>query len=244
MSTSETKVSRPPDRTATAPGGDPATEAPDADQTTVTTAGTGPDAESPATDGRTARALRTRDALVDATMALIEGGDLRPTAPRIAERAGVSVRSVFQHFDDLESLFSALGDRVFARVAAIGERIDRDLPLEERVDRFIRQRCAINELVTPINRAAVLFAPTSSTINRQFQHGHRLASSSVADTFAPEVVAAGTDGDVLLDGLTVATAWSTWNMLRLLDRRPVAEAEIVVARMVRLVLVGAGALER
>jgi hypothetical protein len=43
----------------------------------------------PPLDGRSARALRTREAIVDACIGLVEEGELRPTAPRVAERAGV-----------------------------------------------------------------------------------------------------------------------------------------------------------
>ncbi|MCB0988145.1 MAG: TetR/AcrR family transcriptional regulator, partial [Acidimicrobiales bacterium] len=70
-------------------------------------------------DGRTARAVRTREAIVDGTLALLAEGDLRPTAPRISERASVSVRSVFQHFDDLETLYAAVGNRVAEQVASM-----------------------------------------------------------------------------------------------------------------------------
>ena len=62
-------------------------------------------------DGRIARGARARAAIVDALLALIEAGELRPSAARIAERAGVSLRSVFQHFKDVESLFAAMADR-------------------------------------------------------------------------------------------------------------------------------------
>ena len=62
-------------------------------------------------DGRIARGKRARTAIVDALLALIEAGELRPSAARIAERAGVSLRSVFQHFRDVESLFAAMADR-------------------------------------------------------------------------------------------------------------------------------------
>ena len=64
-------------------------------------------------------ALCTREAIVDATIALLEDGDLRPTAPRVAERASVSVRSVFQHFDDLQSLHTAVAERIVDRVAVL-----------------------------------------------------------------------------------------------------------------------------
>ena len=70
-------------------------------------------------DGRAARAARTRDAIVEATVALVEAGDVRPTAPRIAGRAGVSVRSVFQHFDDLSALYTAVVCLVVERLAVL-----------------------------------------------------------------------------------------------------------------------------
>ncbi|MCB0976406.1 MAG: TetR/AcrR family transcriptional regulator [Acidimicrobiales bacterium] len=191
-------------------------------------------------DGRTARAVRTRDALVEATMALVEEGDLRPTAPRIAERAGVSVRSVFQHFDDLETLFSALGDRAFARVASLVGPIDTESPLPLRIDRFVTERCQINEAITPINRAAILQAPTSETINRQFRHGHRMAAGHLAESFAPELAKLGSRADELLDALVVVTSWTSWNLLRTLERRDEAEATAIIRRSVDLLFVGAG----
>src|SRR3954464_1268479 len=94
-------------------------------------------------DGRTARAVRTKDAIVDATLALIDEGDLRPTGPRIAERAGVSVRSIFQHFDDLDALFSAVGLRVVDRIAGLIRPIDPADPLDQRSAAFLEQRTSV-----------------------------------------------------------------------------------------------------
>src|SRR3546814_14449175 len=76
----------------------------------------------------------------DATISLIDEGDLRPTAPRVAERAGVSVRSVFQHFDDLESLHAAVAERLVERVAVLVVPIDPAGPLDDRLTRFVHQR--------------------------------------------------------------------------------------------------------
>jgi AcrR family transcriptional regulator len=55
-------------------------------------------------DGRVARSYRSRRAIIDAMRALHAEGDLRPTAPRVAERAGVSLRTVWQQFADTETL--------------------------------------------------------------------------------------------------------------------------------------------
>ena len=65
-----------------------------------------------AVDGRAARALRTRNRVVDALLDLIDEGDLRPPAADVARRAGVSLRSVYQHFDDLETLFRTFDDAI------------------------------------------------------------------------------------------------------------------------------------
>ena len=191
-------------------------------------------------DGRTARAVRTRDSLVDATIALVQAGDLKPTAPRIAEEAGVSVRSVFQHFDDLESLFSAVGERVVQQILPLITPIDGSLPLTERASRLVAQRCQVNEAITPINRAAILFAPTSATITRQFNEGHQFSSAHVTEVFEPELAVAHDGRTALHDALVIALSWSTWNLLRTFEDRSVEDATDAVARMVDLVLTGSG----
>ena len=190
-------------------------------------------------DGRTARAVRTRDGLVDATIELVEEGDLRPTAPRIADRAGVSVRSVFQHFEDLETLFAAVGARVVERLAPLILPIDPAAPLADRVTEFVGQRCEVHEAITPINRAAILQAPTSTTIGEQFQAGHSFGAAHAAQVFETELVAAGSRRPQLLDAIVVACSWPTWNLLRTLEHRSVEDATRSVAGMVDLVLAGA-----
>ncbi len=179
-------------------------------------------------DGRTARAVRTRRAIVDACIALLADGDLRPSAPRIAERASVSVRSVFQHFDDLETLYAAVGERVGEQVLELIGYIDPARPLEERLLEFFHQRASVNEALTPTLRAAVVHAHGSPTINKQFQSGHGLIGAHVAEVFGPEIEMAGERGDLVHGSLLVAGSWSTWNTLRALDHRSEVEAERVV----------------
>ena len=97
-------------------------------------------------------------------LALISEGDLRPTAPRIAERAGVSLRSVFHHFDDLETLFEAAARLQMERVLGLVRPIDAALPLAERLDEIIAQRARVYESVTPVRRAAMLSEPGSRVV--------------------------------------------------------------------------------
>ena len=71
---------------------------------------------APPVDGRRARRHRSRDLAVDALLDLLGEGVLRPTAQQVAERSGVSLRSIFRIFDDVESLNAAACARQLSRV--------------------------------------------------------------------------------------------------------------------------------
>src|SRR3954464_4070189 len=105
-------------------------------------------------DGRTLRAERTRQAITDAHFALLIEGDLRPSAERIAERAGVSLRALWTNFADLETLYAAVGQRQLERQTELPGRIARRLPLQQRVAALCRQRAQVLEFLAPVARAA------------------------------------------------------------------------------------------
>jgi len=193
------------------------------------------DIEHAPVDGRTARAMRTREAIVDACIALVDAGVLRPTAPQIADRAGVSVRSVFQHFDDLETLFAMVAERVIDRLAQLLVAIDGSLPCEERVTAFVTQRVQVLEAVTPIRRAAAIHAPFSAEISKRLQFGHDVLRAEIASVFATELGAVDpTERELLLDVLDISLSWPTWESLRTFDGRTVEESARVLTRMVSL----------
>ena len=183
-------------------------------------------------DGRTLRSIRTRDAIVDATIELVEEGDLRPTAPRVAERARVSVRSVFQHFDDLETLHAAVAERLVARVAQLVVPIDLALPFAERLDRFVTQRGQLLEAVTPIRRAAAVHGPFSSEITARLRTGQAFLRTEVEEVFAPELARSASASPTLLDALDMACSWAVWEGLRAGLGRSEADARAAVRRSV------------
>jgi AcrR family transcriptional regulator len=175
--------------------------------------------------------MRTREAIVDATIALLEQGDLRPTAPRVADRAAVSVRSVFQHFDDLETLHAAVAERLVDRVAVLVFPVEPDLPLAERLDRFVRQRALLLESVTPIRRAAEVHGPFSVEITARLRDGQAFLRSELIHTFGPELDAAGADRQDVLDVLDAALSWATWDGFRAGLGRDQATAQCLMRRL-------------
>ena len=60
------------------------------------------DKENPQADGRRQRSQRSREKILRAYWELMLAGDMSPSAAAIAEHAGVGLRSVFRHFEDLD----------------------------------------------------------------------------------------------------------------------------------------------
>jgi len=166
-------------------------------------------------DGRLARGERARGAIVDALLALIDRGDLRPSAARVAERAGVSLRSVFQHFSDVESLFAAAASRQAERVSIHVGGIPEDGPLARRLGAFVRQRAQLLEAVAPVRRAAILMEPFSRELQVRLGAFRKLKADEVRRVFAPELARRSPAARRRLNSaLAAASSWSMWQALR------------------------------
>lgn len=92
-------------------------------------------------DGRKARRERNREIVVDAVLDAIEAGETIPTIRRVAELAGVSERSIFRYFGDLDELLSCAIDAALERYGPHARIADEGSgPLEERIDALIEAR--------------------------------------------------------------------------------------------------------
>ena len=63
-------------------------------------------------DGRHSRSIATRKRIVAGFIELIAEGSVSPTAEQVAQRAGIGLRTVFRHFDDMETLYREVGTHV------------------------------------------------------------------------------------------------------------------------------------
>ena len=161
-------------------------------------------------DGRTVRAQRTHARVVDALLELLDGGDVRPTSERIAGRAEVSERTVFQHFADREALFQAVSARQYERVMPTLEVISADLPLAERIKRFTDQRSRLLEQLSGVRRGALLMESESEVVADGLAMARRLKATEVRRLFATEIAAS----PELEAPLVSASAWTAWEGLR------------------------------
>jgi TetR/AcrR family transcriptional regulator, regulator of autoinduction and epiphytic fitness len=175
--------------------------------------------DHPPTDGRAARAARTRGAIVDALLELLEEGDLQPTAHRIADRAGISLRLIYHHFGDLEALFHAAALRQGERIVLMTSPIASDLPFDERLDLFAEQRAEILEWMTPVRRASLLQEPFSDELQRARDAALTIGEEHAARLFAEELALVSAEARPAVRAALGATSgWSFWDTLRVSGR--------------------------
>jgi TetR/AcrR family transcriptional regulator, regulator of autoinduction and epiphytic fitness len=181
-------------------------------------------------DGRVQRGERTRGAIADALLALLEGGRAQPTAREIAAAAGVSLRSVFQHFDDMEALYAVCVELQHERVAALRIPIDERRSRAERIDRLIAQRARLYEHIAPVRRAALAVAPGSDVIRGGLATLADEQRREIASVFARELD--GPDRRERLAAVEVATSFDAWDHLRRVQGLSMAAAQRAVRRLV------------
>jgi len=188
-------------------------------------------------DGRLARSARTRHAVVDALLDLLNEGDLRPTAARIAERAGVSLRLVFHHFDDLEAIYSELADRQAERVKPLTKPIDVALPFARRIELFSTQRGRVLETLSPVRRSAVLMEPFRPALAKRLKHARDLMRAAAIAAFQPELAKIAADERrTKIAALDVMTSWTAWEQMRRHQGLSETEAREVMATSFRALL--------
>lgn len=86
-------------------------------------------------DGRNQRSAETKARILAAGRAMMLAGNFRPSVAAIADKALVSVRSVFTHFDSVEKLHATLLDDELLRVDIWTQVMTASAPCD--VDRVV-----------------------------------------------------------------------------------------------------------
>jgi AcrR family transcriptional regulator len=168
-----------------------------------------------ATDGRNARTLRTRQVIRDAHMDLLRDGELKPSARQIAARAGVSVRALWDHFKDLESLMAATAARQLADQDAGVAPVPAALPLGERIAAYCAQRAAVLEALAPLARAADVQRPFSAALQENLRGNLDRIRADVERLFDAELAALDPEHRTrTVLSVCAAADWATWKLLR------------------------------
>ena len=195
------------------------------------------DADGEPVDRRRLRTERGRELVVTALLQFFDEGESQPGAARIAARAGVSERSVFRYFDDLDALAAEAVARqigrtreLFAPPAATGD-------LDARVRALADQRMRIHDQVAIVSAAGRRIEARAPSVAEAFEIRRRLFREQVAAQFAPELDAhRGRERTELLDAVDAAASFELIDQLRTVAGHSRARTRAVVVRTLRALL--------
>lgn len=189
------------------------------------------------TDGRVLRGERTRRRIVQALLDLINDGVREPTASQIAQRAEVSVRSVFQHFSDIEALYEDLASEQRGRIAPLLASLERPADLADRIDALVAQRRNLFEAIAPVRHAIGGRAVESPALRARLDELSAALRSQLADQFDDELTAINdTQGEQTLHALDVVCSFEAWDRMREYQRLDAEGAAAVMQTAVAALL--------
>jgi len=167
-------------------------------------------------DGRNRRAAETRRKIIAAAKAMISETSTAPTVVAVAKRADVSVRSVFQHFGDVESLFVTVVDSIRDDLV-VPPPTPSNRPLLGRISSVVENMAQLFDKIVPLRVAAGQFANHPALIERARVSKQELREATF-EAFAPEFAnLSESDREQLADAIGAALSLEAWIVLRRRD---------------------------
>ena len=166
-------------------------------------------------DGRHLRSERTKQLIMEAFLALLRESPMMPTAAQIAERAGYSVRSIFERFADLNALRIAAVDYQLAHAAALAPPRHVDGDRQTRIKSQVETRAGTCERGVALWRVFLYTVEESEELKIRFRIARQRTIDRLEIMYRPEL---STLGDVerkhLLIALEALTDMESWARMR------------------------------
>jgi AcrR family transcriptional regulator len=138
-------------------------------------------------DGRRLRSERTRQHILEAYIALLRDNPRPPTASQIADRAGYSVRSLFERFPDLLALSLAAADMAFAQANVLAAIRNLHADRATRIRTQVETRAQACEEWLPLWRALILNQHVSSELQQRIRKVREAVLARIEMTYLPEL---------------------------------------------------------
>jgi AcrR family transcriptional regulator len=185
-----------------------------------------------AIDGRHHRSIKTRQVIVTAFIDLIGRGHPSPTAEQIAAHAQVGLRTVFRHFDDMETLYREITQRLDELMLPLVHKHLKATLWSQRLVESIERRCDIFDRLAPYHIAAQLHMHDSAYILQQVNRRVKIEK----DILAWLLPSAYVEDRVFFEALSMLVSLETWMRLRGLQGLSASKAKAVVLKAVQSLL--------
>lgn len=184
---------------------------------------------STVTDGRHHRSIKTRQVIVTAFMDLIGSGHPSPTAEQIATQAQVGLRTVFRHFDDMETLYREITLRLDELMMPLVNKHLTSTLWSDRLVESIERRCDIFDRLTPYHIAAQFHMHDSEYIRQQVKRRVKIEKDILTWLLPAPCV----EDRVFFESLSLLVSLETWMRLRTLQGLSASKAKAVVLSTVQ-----------
>jgi AcrR family transcriptional regulator len=139
-------------------------------------------------DGRRLRRQQNREAVIDALLASFRDGVYQPSSSEIAQRAGLSPRSLFRYFDDIDDLHRAATTRELRRARPLLEiGVGREAPTDAKIRALAVARVRLFEQTVPSATAARIAAHRYPVLAAELANRRSFLRAQIAELFAPEL---------------------------------------------------------
>lgn len=166
-------------------------------------------------DGRSTRSERSRQSILRAYMELVSEARRQPTALQIAERAGCSLRLIFQHFADLGSLTLAAAKISYQQGRARGDAAKLDGDRDTRIRTHMERRARNCEAWLPLWRVGHTQYDQSPELARLGSLVRKATMDRFAVMYAPELAGlSDVERRRLLIAFEAITDYESWGRLR------------------------------
>lgn len=191
-----------------------------------------PKADPARVDGRRERSRSSHRRIVEAMMELIAGGDLMPSAARVAEEAGIGLRTVFRHFDDMDSLYGEISATIAERVLPI---VTAPYPGDDwraHIRELARRRVRVFETMLPFRLAANIKRYQSPFLMGQYGQVVTIERELVLRLLPAHVLS----HRITAEAICAALSFQNWRALRHDQSLSSEEAGTVTAHMVEALI--------
>ena len=183
-------------------------------------------------DGRLKRSVATRKKILQALTALTYEGFLSPTAEQVAMRADVGLRTVFRHFDDMDSLYREINTDLELKVQPLLKTRLGGATWQERVLQSIEIRSDFYESYAAMYLASQVHRHESDFLTQNLMDSAR-QQRDLLQRLLPAAVA---KNSTLLNALDLVLSFETWIRLRREQGLALAQARDVVRLAVKALL--------
>jgi len=184
--------------------------------------------KTPRIDGRRLRSERTKQLIIEAFLALVREDPKLPTAVQIAERAGYSVRSIFERFPDLNALRVAATDYGLAQAAALAPARNVDGSRQTRIESQVETRAQTCERGIALWRVLLNSQDESDELKLRVRRARETTITRLELMYKPELsTLAEPERRDMLIALEALTDIESWARMRELHGLPYDEARAV-----------------